>query len=147
MKLEAIHSQELTKLYDEIKTIMTNIMALEKFSVVSSGGLITWLISENNCFTSDIKVSYFLPAFLVFCFGLIAAGLFYRMELIGKYIKEKYEPFMQIRDNENINFGWENYLKNTLKNRGSFLFYSRIFMWVLLLTIDLWFAIYFAFKK
>ena len=144
MKLEEIHLKEFEKLQNEISAILSEIGTLERFSVVSSGGLFAWLLTHREEIGQDGKISYFLPAILVICFGLIALGLFNRLKLIGKYIKDRYEKEMNSGQNDNMEFGWENSLEKSLKNKGSLLANARLWMWMFLLTIDLIIAFYYV---
>lgn len=147
MKLEEIHLKEFEKLQNEIISILSEIGILERFSVVSSGGLFAWLLTHTEEIGQDGKIGYFLPSILVICFGLIVLGLFYRLKLIGKYIKDKYEKEMNFGENADMDFGWESNLEKSLKNKGSLLANARSWMWIFLLIIDLSIAFYYTFYR
>ncbi len=134
MKLNELHFKEYNKLQNEISQLLGEIGSLEKFSVVSSGTIFSWFLV--NADKMPNKIGFFLPAILVLLFGLIALGLFKRIKLIGEYIKEKYERFLNEDQNQKNGFGWENYLHNSLGEKPSLLFSGRFGMWVIHLLVD-----------
>lgn len=142
MKLENIHLIEFEKLQKEISQILSDISTLERFAVVSSGGIFTWLLTHANKSGESYPLSYFLPAILVIAFGLIVFGLFKRLKLIAQYIRDKYEKVMNLEQDKSIEFGWETYLHKSLNNKGSLLANARLWMWIFLLFVDLIIAIY-----
>ena len=133
-----------SKLQEEISQILTKIGTLERFAVISSGGLFTWILTHTKQIGQHYSISYFLPAILVIAFGLIVLGLFKRLKLISKYIRDKYEKVMNLGQNENLEFGWETFLDKSLNNKGSLLANARLWMWIFLLFIDFVIAIYFT---
>ncbi|MBP9104381.1 MAG: hypothetical protein KBF82_10985 [Chitinophagaceae bacterium] len=139
MELNELHYKEYDKLQKEILQLLGEIGSLEKFSVVSSGTIFSWLLVNADKIPN--KIGFFFPAIIVLLFGLITFGLFKRIKLIGEYIKEKYEKFLNEGQNQKYGFGWENYLDNSLGKQPSLLFSGRFGMWVIHLLIDVGIAI------
>lgn len=135
MSLTQLHQKEYEKLQQEISQTMAEIGSLERFSLLTSGGIFTWLLTHQR--VSEHAVGYFLPAILVLLFGLITLGHFNRLKLMGRYIQEKYEVLLNVDQAEGTAFGWETYLSKSLHKSGSLLANSRLLMWVLHLLGDL----------
>lgn len=146
MELKQLHHLEYEKLQNEISQALSEIGELERFSLVSSGGIFAWLLTVKD-FKGDEQIAYFLPSILSILFGIIAYGHFSRIKLIGKYIKEKYEIFMDLEKNQKIKFGWETYLNGKQNKWGSLLANGRVLMWVLHILGATLFAIYLNVKN
>jgi hypothetical protein len=139
MALTELHYKEYDKLQTEISQLLAEISSLEKFSVLSSGGVFSWLLTDGQ--SPSTKLGFFLPAILVGLFGLIAWGQFKRIKLIGAYIREKYEPLLNEGQDEKYSFGWERYLDKALGKNPSWLFSGRAGMWLIHFVTDLIIAI------
>ncbi len=139
MELNEFHHKEYDKLQKEISQHLSEIGSLEKFSVVSSGTIFSWLLVNANSMPN--KIGFFLPAILVLLFGLITYGLFQRIKLIGEYIKDKYEKLLNDGQNQKYDFGWEKFLDKSLGKKPSLLFSGRFGMWVIHLLVDIGIAI------
>lgn len=140
MNIETLQQKELDKLYQEIQQALAEIASLEKYAVGASGGIFAWLLTDGKAVHHTI--AYFLPAILTLLFGLIVLGLFDRIGLIGKYIKNYYEPPQDPDPAAPPAPGWEHFLDRHNKARGSILASSRALLWLALLLVDL--AIAFA---
>ncbi len=139
MHLTPLHQNEYEKLQQESSQTLTEIGSLERFSLLSSAGIFTWLLSHTGIKVHAI--SYALPAILVLLFGLIALGHFNRIKVISKYIRERYEVLLNTGQEQEIEYGWETYLNKLLQKRSSLLANSRLLMWILHLLGNLTLAI------
>ncbi len=145
MELNELHYKEYDKLQNEISQHLSEISSLERFSVISSGTIFSWLLVNIDIDKMPDKFGFFLPAILVLLFGMITLGLFTRIKLIGGYIKDKYEKFLNEEQNQKYGFGWEHYLDNSLGKKPSLLFSGRFGMWVVHLLTDIGIAIFLVF--
>lgn len=135
MDLNQLHYHEYDKLQTEINQTLSEISSLERFSLLTSGGIFAWLLTHEV--EKGQSIAYFIPAILVFLFGVITWGHFKRIKLIADYIKSRYESLMKLGLPKESEFGWETHLSNALGKQGSILANSRLFMWVLHLLFNL----------
>jgi hypothetical protein len=140
MDLNQFELKEYEKLQNEISQTLAEIGTLERFAITTSGGLFAWIFTDDAF--NDYPKSCFLPALLVFLFGLIALGHFLRLGKIGRYIITYYEEPLTLEGTQTTTIGWEKHLKASLKNWGSLIFYARYFMWLLLLAVNVGIAYY-----
>lgn len=139
MEIDDLKLKEYEKLQNEICLHLDQISSIEKYSITLSGGIFTWLITNKKI---DLpEEAFFIPLVLVVLFGFLAQGLYRRINLIGRYIKTRYEDLLMTDTSSNVKFGWETYLEQSLKGNNSLLISSRYLIWVSHILINLTIAI------
>jgi len=160
--MEEYKIKQYERLTKEISETLNQISSIEKYSIVFSGGIYTWIFTNQSSIskiTNDCSISvitnqiicpnlvFFIPCILIILLGIISYGMYKRIELIGEYIKVEYEDKVYSNNSEEMNkntsLGWESFL--TRKN-SKILISSRKAMWLLHFTGTLLVAIYFNLK-
>lgn len=140
MEVDELKLKEYEKLQNEIYLHLDQISSIEKYSITLSGGIFTWLIINYKAFELP-EEAFFIPLVIVVLFGFLAQGLYRRINLIGRYIKTRYEDLLMTDTSSNLKFGWETYLEQSLKGNNSLLISSRYVMWIFHVLINLTIAI------
>jgi hypothetical protein len=118
--------EEYKSLRTQIDEFMKDIMGLERWAVIVSGGLWSWLSTTEGKHLPGLI--YWSPALLSLLFGLRSLGVYVMMRRTGKYILT-----VERQLDLPAGLGWQIFL---CKQRPPFATVSSVVYWCLLLAIN-----------
>ena len=135
-KQEAIvdfHLQQYASVRKEIEEDIRESRLLERYGLIGTGLIWTWLLTHNFTSTNGINIpqtAWWIPCVLVAFCGMRSAALLKGILRASKYIRQMEEVFFY---SEKIP-GWETFVK---KEKVAFITLSAILFWILLFVVTI----------
>ncbi len=127
--------REYESLRKEIEQDIQELRAVERYAVLGTAAIWTWLASTTNL-PVIFRLAWWIPLFLVILAGIRAFAIWQMMKLAALYIK-------QLEERLGVE-GWETYSGRV---KGIVVRYSSLLFWLILVFVTITWPMMVVFRK